>query len=110
MKEGMDEKALQFHIQANDCLGNLATIVDLVRQALKKKGAKAEIHSLEHVRDELMHLQNCYRLEKREQASSLTVHLLSMNRANEGDGAEPPRLKRTLVRSAKHLVNTGEMS
>ena len=60
----MDEKALQFHIQENDCLGNLATIVDLVSQSLNKRGAKAQIHSLERVRDELMQLQRGYRLEE----------------------------------------------
>jgi hypothetical protein len=60
----MNEESLQFHIQENDCLGTLATVVDLVSQSLKKRGAPSEIAALARVRDQLMYPQRGYRLEK----------------------------------------------
>ena len=34
----MDETSLQFHIEANDYFGTLATVLDLVRQDLARRG------------------------------------------------------------------------
>jgi hypothetical protein len=32
----MEKAALQFHIEQNDCLGTLATVVDLASQSLER--------------------------------------------------------------------------
>jgi hypothetical protein len=45
----MEKTALQFHIEQNDCLGTLATVVDLVSQSLKKRSARMEIIALREV-------------------------------------------------------------
>ncbi len=46
---GMTEPSLQFHIEANDYFGTLATVLDLVSQDLRKKGhhnnAESELNS-----------------------------------------------------------------
>jgi hypothetical protein len=60
----MDDAELQFHIEANDFFGTLATVVDLVAQSLKKKGTSREIAALGRVRDQLMYLQRDYRIER----------------------------------------------
>lgn len=60
----MDEEALQFHIQRNDCFGTLATVVDQVRQSMEKHGTSIDISALGQVRDELMYLQRYYTLSR----------------------------------------------
>ena len=65
----MNEESLQFHIQANDCFGTLATVVDLVAQSLRKQGTAREIAALGRVRDQLMYLQRRYRIEEVDLAS-----------------------------------------
>jgi hypothetical protein len=74
----MNEESLQFHIQENDCLGTLATVVDQVSQSLKKRGASSEIAALARVRDQLMYLQRHYTLNR-------GVHLVSITGGNESD-------------------------
>jgi hypothetical protein len=70
----MNEESLQFHIQENDCLGTLATVVDQVSQSLRKRGAASEIAALSRVRDQLMYLQQHYALEELVPYCPLTVH------------------------------------
>ena len=60
----MNESGLKFHIEANDCFGTLATVVDLVAQSLRKQGTAREIAALGRVRDQLMYLQRRYRIEE----------------------------------------------
>ena len=77
----MSEESLRFHIQENDCLGTLATVVDQVSQSLKKRGqslkkrsASSEIAALARVRDQLLYLQQHYTLEEVAPYCPLTVH------------------------------------
>ena len=60
----MDEEALQFHIQQNDCFGTLATVVDQVRQSMEKRGTRLDLSALSRIRDELMYLQRYYTLSR----------------------------------------------
>jgi hypothetical protein len=66
----MNEESLEFHVQENDCLGTLATVVDQVRQTLKRRGAPSEIAALARVRDQLLYLQREYRIQKGENPPS----------------------------------------
>jgi hypothetical protein len=61
---GMNEKSLQFHIEAQDYFGTLATELDLVSQDLRKRGHRTNAETLVRLRDSLMHLQQGYRIEK----------------------------------------------
>jgi hypothetical protein len=56
----MEKTALQFHIEHNDCLGTLATVVDLASQSLEKRRERKEIVVLAQVRDALIYLQEHY--------------------------------------------------
>jgi hypothetical protein len=60
----MSDENLQFHIQANDYFGTLATVLDLVRQDLRKEGNRTNAEALLRERDRLMYLQQGYRIEK----------------------------------------------
>ena len=80
----MNEAGLKFHIEANDCFGTLATVVDLVAQSLRKQGTAREIAALGRVRDQLLYLQQHYRFNR-------GVHLVSMTGGNQGDIREPAR-------------------
>ena len=60
----MDEGGLQFHIEANDYFGTLATVLDLVSQGLRKKGQHRNAETLQCQRDRLMQFQREYRIEK----------------------------------------------
>ena len=60
----MNETSLQFHIEANDYFGTLATVLDLVSQDLRKKGHPTTAETLLRQRDRLMYLQQGYRIEK----------------------------------------------
>jgi hypothetical protein len=59
-----EEASLQFHIEANDCFGTFATVLDLVSQDLRKKGHRSNAETLCRLRDRLMYLQQGYRIEK----------------------------------------------
>ncbi len=60
----MDESCLQFHIEENDYFGTLATVLDLVRQDLDKRGDIRNRETLVRLRDRLMHLQKGYRIAR----------------------------------------------
>jgi hypothetical protein len=60
----MSKKRLKFHIKANDYFGTLATVLDLVSQDLRKKGHRSNAETLGRLRDQLMYLQQGYRIEK----------------------------------------------
>lgn len=60
----MTEASLQFHIEANDYFGTLATVLDLVSQDLRKKGHRRNAETLLRLRDRLMQFQREYRIEK----------------------------------------------
>ena len=62
----MTEASLQFHIEANDYFGTLATVLDLVSQDLRKKGQHRNAETLRCQRDRLMQFQREYRIEKTE--------------------------------------------
>jgi len=60
----MTEESLQFHIEAKDYFGTLATVLDLVGQDLQKKGQHRNAETLLRQREGLMQLQQGYRIEK----------------------------------------------
>jgi hypothetical protein len=60
----MSNRSLKFHIQANDYFGTLATVLDLVRQNLRRKGDYSNAKTLRRPRDRLMYLQQGYRIER----------------------------------------------
>ena len=60
----MNEASLQFHIKENDCFGTLATVLDLVSQDLLRKEYRNNAETLCRLRDQLMYLQQRYRIEK----------------------------------------------
>ena len=60
----MNEASLQFHIEANNYFGTLATVLDLVGQDLRRKGHHRNAETLLRQRDRLMYLQQGYRIEK----------------------------------------------
>ena len=62
----MSSGDLQFHIEQNDYFGTLATVLDLLRQDLHRKGYHRHAEKLARLRDELQHLQRHYRIERRQ--------------------------------------------
>lgn len=62
----MQQEALDFHIRQNDYFGTLATVLDLMRQDLRRLGHRGHDATLAHLRDELMYLQRSYRIENAE--------------------------------------------
>lgn len=59
-------KSLEFHLEVGDYFVTIATTLDLMRQSFKdKKSEKLAIESLAHYVDELMYLQNKYKIEKK---------------------------------------------
>jgi hypothetical protein len=61
----MNEDSLQFHIQQNDYFGTLATVLDLVRQDLDRRGYHPHALTLSRLRDNLVYLQRSHRIENR---------------------------------------------
>jgi hypothetical protein len=59
----MDQKSLDFHIEQNDYFGAVATILDFLRQDLQRSGHDRHAKTLASLRDDLMHLQEEYRIE-----------------------------------------------
>ncbi|MCK5062161.1 hypothetical protein KAR28_06485 [Candidatus Parcubacteria bacterium] len=51
-------KRLKFHIKNNDYFGTLATVLDLVRQSKNNK-------ALKNIKDDLIHLQDNYCINKK---------------------------------------------
>jgi len=60
----MTKRSLKFHIKQNDCFGTLATVLDLVRQDLRRKGDRGNATTLLRLRDNLVYLQRSHRIEK----------------------------------------------
>jgi len=59
----VNERSLQFHIQQNDYFGTVATVLDLVRQDLDRRGYHPHAATLSRLRDELVYLQRSHRIE-----------------------------------------------
>jgi hypothetical protein len=59
----MTEQSLQFHIEADDYFGTLATVLDLLRQDLDRRGYKPHGRTLSRLRDDLVYLQRSHRIE-----------------------------------------------
>lgn len=66
----MNKQGLEKYIADGDYFGTLATVLDLVRQALeeKQKGPKQAwyMQSLKNVKDDLMFLQGEYKIVKKQ--------------------------------------------
>ena len=59
----MKNKRVDFHIKNQDYFGNLATAIDLIRQAADEGGWDAEYSAMvERLRDDLIFLQRHYRI------------------------------------------------
>jgi hypothetical protein len=56
-------KALDFHVEAGDYFGTLATLLDLLRQGIVKK-EKKEKEILAALVGDLLYLQNHYKITK----------------------------------------------
>jgi len=61
---GMKKASLQFHIKKNDFFGTVATVLDLLRQDLDRRGYKPHAGTLSRLRDDLVYLQHSHRIEK----------------------------------------------
>lgn len=58
------KKGLDLHVAYNDYFGTLAAVLDLMRQEIKRRGyKKSDAELLEKIRDDLMYLQNRYKIE-----------------------------------------------
>ena len=62
----MSDGNLQFHIQANDYFGTVATVLDLVSQDLARRRYHRHAETLTRLRDDLVYLQRSHRIEKTE--------------------------------------------
>ena len=62
------QPSLEFHIKQNDYFGTLATVLDQVAQQLRKQRQTRHAAILLRLRDDLIHLQSNYRIEKAEPA------------------------------------------
>jgi hypothetical protein len=60
----MPEASLQFHIEANDYFGTLATALDLLRQDLARRKYHRHAETLSRLRDDLVYLQRSHRIER----------------------------------------------
>ena len=59
------------HIGASDYFGTLATILDLLRQSMEQKGlGRQNLMLLEDLREELVYLQERFRIVRREGPAS----------------------------------------
>jgi hypothetical protein len=59
----MRQESLNFHIAENDYFGTLATVLDLIRQDLQRKGYNRHALTLAGLRDKLIYLQRSHRIE-----------------------------------------------
>ena len=62
----MEKASLQFHIEKNDFFGTVATVLDLVRQDLDRRGYHPHAGTLSRLRDDLVYLQRSHRIENRD--------------------------------------------
>ena len=64
--ESMNEEDIQFHISADDYFATLATILDLTRQEMGKRGTrKRHAEMLARKTEELVYPQRNFRIERR---------------------------------------------
>ena len=66
-----DEVSVKFHIKSADYFGTIATVLDLLKQRIKKDGrADAVLNkTLKNLADDLMFLQKNYEIKHRSQIS-----------------------------------------
>ena len=67
-----DEASVKFHIQSGDYFGTIATVLDLIEQQIKKDGrsdAAVLNKTLKNLKDDLMFLQENYKIKRRPQIS-----------------------------------------
>ena len=65
-----DQDSVKFHIHSDDYFGTIATVLDLIKQQIKKDGrtdAAVLNKTLKNLRDDLMFLQNNYEIKPRPQ-------------------------------------------
>jgi hypothetical protein len=59
----MTEESIQFHIESNDYFGTIATVLDLLRQDMSRRGyTQKDDETLQRLRDELLILQSRFRI------------------------------------------------
>lgn len=67
-----DEASVKFHIKSDDYFGTIATVLDLIKQQIKKDSrpdAAVLNKTLKNLKDDLMFLQNNYEIKRRPQIS-----------------------------------------
>ena len=65
-----DEASVKFHVKSDDYFGTIATVLNLLEQRIKKDfsgDASALNKTLKNLRDDLMFLQNNYKIKIRPQ-------------------------------------------
>ena len=60
-----DIKGLKFHIESDDYFGTLATVLSLLKQSLSGKKTLENLKLLDSKVEELMYLQNSYKIIKK---------------------------------------------
>jgi len=66
----MKKQRLQFHIQANDYFGTIATVLDLLRQALEKRTTRPQhVRLLARLTKQLLYLQQNFMIQERDNTS-----------------------------------------
>jgi hypothetical protein len=69
----MTEASLHFHIEKQDYFGTLATVLDLLRQDLDRRGYKPHAGTLSRLRDDLVYLQRSHQIESAD-ATARSMH------------------------------------
>lgn len=67
-----DEASVKFHVQSDDYFGTIATVLDLLKQQIKKDGhANAAVlsNTLKNLENDLMFLQKNYEIRLKSQIS-----------------------------------------
>lgn len=65
-----DEANVRFHVKSDDYFGTIATVLDLIKQQIKKDSrpdAAVLNKTLKNLKDDLMFLQNNYEIKRRPQ-------------------------------------------
>lgn len=63
--KGLDNKSLEFHIRSDDYFGTLATILSLLKQSLSTEKTLKEFNLFDRKINELIYLQNNYKIVKK---------------------------------------------
>jgi hypothetical protein len=62
----MNQTPLEFHISADDYFGTLATVLDLLRQEMERRGRrKHHAQVLMRMTEDLVYLQRNFRIERK---------------------------------------------